>query len=67
MQNLLTEKQAAEKMGLTERTLQNWRYTGKGPDYIKLSHRAVRYRESDLAEWVEERRFTSTAEESAVE
>jgi hypothetical protein len=43
---LLTKKEAATELGVKETTLDNWRWTGKGPAYISLP-KAVRY---DLAE-----------------
>ena len=48
---LLNEKEAARFLNLTERTLQNWRYQGHGPQFVKL-RRAVRYRLSDLMAFV---------------
>ena len=52
---LLNEKEAAQLLGLTCRTLQKWRYDGIGPAVCKISHRCVRYRLSDLERWIEER------------
>ncbi len=60
---LLTEAQVAEMTGLSKRTLQSWRYRGGGPPFTKLG-RAVRYRESELANWLDERTVESTAEHS---
>ena len=48
----LTTKQAAARLTLSPNTLEVWRVRGKGPRYVKLG-RAVRYRESDLDEFVE--------------
>lgn len=57
---LLNEKQAAEVLGLSHRTLQNWRVKGGGPRFVKLSG-SVRYRERDLEAWVESRVTASTS------
>lgn len=43
----LKEKQAAEYLGLSVKTLQAWRFYCKGPKYLKLG-RAVRYQVEDL-------------------
>lgn len=52
---LLTEKQAAPIVGFTVRTLQQRRYQGLAPDYVKLpGTRSVRYRLSDLLAYVEQ-------------
>ncbi len=45
---LLTPKQAAEFLGIPLGTLAQWRSQRRGPPYIKLEGRLVRYRRSDL-------------------
>ncbi|MCA9646081.1 MAG: helix-turn-helix domain-containing protein [Acidobacteria bacterium] len=59
---LLTEVEAATYLNLTRRALQAWRYQGRGPKYVKISARAVRYRVEDLQHWVETRLRTSTSD-----
>lgn len=61
LNGLLREQEAAQLLGFTPRTLQAWRVTGRGPTYIRISSRAVRYRRSDLIAWTEEHRRTSTS------
>lgn len=51
---LLWPEQVAEMLGLPTGTLANWRYQGRGPAFVKIG-RHVRYRRSDVAEWIEER------------
>ena len=36
MTSLLSQKQAAEFLGISEKTLTNWRYQSRGPAYVKL-------------------------------
>lgn len=48
-------KIAARVIGLDHRTLEQWRYQGKGPAYLKVG-RHVRYRPDDLDAWLQERR-----------
>ena len=50
---LITEKVAAEMLGLSVGTLQNWRCNSEGPSYLKLGG-AVRYRPEDLETYVAE-------------
>ena len=57
--DLLTEKQVAEKTGLSIKTLQAWRWYGKGPKYVKLG-KSVRYKVGDVLDWIEERKRTCT-------
>lgn len=73
---LLNTKQAADLLGVTPHTLEQWRWLGKGPKFLKspgkpgvtrgLGTGMVRYRESDLWEWLGEpqastRRASTTA------
>ena len=53
--DLLTEKQVAECFNISAKTLQRWRWEGKGPTYLKIG-RAVRYDPVDLAAFIEENR-----------
>jgi hypothetical protein len=59
---LLNERRAAATLGVEPRTMQEWRCKGGGPPFIRVSSRCVRYRLSDLEQWVAERRATSTAD-----
>ena len=45
---LLSPKEAAEFLGIPSGTLAQWRSQRRGPPYIKLEERLVRYRRSDL-------------------
>lgn len=54
-------KQAAEYLGLKECTLEKWRWAGTGPKFVKLNG-AVRYLDSALRAFTEERTFQSTSE-----
>jgi predicted DNA-binding transcriptional regulator AlpA len=51
---LLTEAQAAEILGLSPTTLNNWRWQRIGPPYLLLSARCVRYDKAKLEEWIEQ-------------
>lgn len=59
---LMTEKEAAQFLGFSVRTLQKWRVTGNGPFFVRASARAIRYQRPDLKRWVEERRRASTSD-----
>jgi hypothetical protein len=50
---LLTEAQASHALNLSVRTLQAWRGQGRGPSFVRAG-RAVRYRSTDLASWINE-------------
>ena len=52
MDNLLSEKEASEKLNISLTTLRRLRYSGKGPDYIKIGRRIV-YRLDFLDKYVE--------------
>jgi excisionase family DNA binding protein len=56
-----TTKQAAEFLQIRETTLQQWRWNGKSPRFIKMG-RCVRYRKADLEAFMNERVYGSTTE-----
>jgi hypothetical protein len=58
---LLNERLAAERLGLSHRTLQRWRVIGGGPVYRKL-RAAVRYDERDLDAFAAAGSRTSTSD-----
>lgn len=62
----LTTRQAADYLGLKETTLEQWRWSGRGPRFVKLG-RVCRYRLADLEAFVETRIFSSTTEAQAIE
>ena len=49
---LLDTCQAAARYGLAPDTMLSWRKNGKGPPYIKVGGRTVRYRTVDLEAWL---------------
>ena len=56
MDTVITEKEAANYLGLAVQTLRNWRHLKKGPPYLKLS-RVVRYRTVDLQNYIKQNRI----------
>jgi len=60
----LTENLTAELLGISVRTLQSWRISGKGPRYCKIG-RAVRYRRRDIVQFQEHHAVNSTTEADA--
>ncbi len=57
----LTEQQVADLICQSVRTLQKWRFLGTGPDFYKFGQ-SVRYKASDLDQWIEARRFARAAQ-----
>jgi predicted site-specific integrase-resolvase len=43
----LTQKELARRWVISHRTLERWRWTGEGPDYLKLGGRVI-YRLEDI-------------------
>ncbi len=64
MSEFLTTDEAAEALGLSPRTLRNWRTRGGGPVATKLGA-AVRYRRRDLEAFASARRQDRTPMPSA--
>ncbi len=60
---LLTREQAAAYLGVSPQTLANWASSGRGGiPYVRVSARAIRYRQSDLDAWLQSRTITHTGE-----
>jgi len=58
---LLTEKEAARITGFSAAWFQRKRWEGGGPPYVKFD-RAVRYKEGELAAWIDEHVRRSTTD-----
>jgi len=51
---LLSQKQLAEILGVSPRTLERWRSEQQGPPFVQLVRDGkVRYRVDDIARWLE--------------
>jgi len=57
----LTAIEAGSYLGLSDRTLENYRILGGGPRFRKIG-RSVRYTIADLDAWVEARAFEMTSD-----
>ena len=60
---LLTQREVAEALRLSERTIERMRISGTGPKFIRLGH-SIRYRQQDLDAHVATRVVGSTSEEA---
>lgn len=61
----IDEREAARILGISVRTLQTWRVTGGGPPFVKVGA-AVRYNPDRLADWLEARTVSNTAQAAGV-
>ena len=61
LDTLLTGREAAALVRLSERTLERHRTAGTGPRFCELG-RAIRYRRRDLLDWIERAARQSTSE-----
>jgi len=50
---LLTVRETAQFLNIGKRTLWRWSNCGRMPKPIKLTDRCVRYRRSDLQQWID--------------
>ncbi len=55
MADLISTREAAVRLGVSELTLKGWRAAGRGPDYVKVGA-AVRYDLRDLEDYVARQR-----------
>ena len=66
LQPLLKEQEVAQILCVSVRTLQEWRQTGHGPPFLKLSARkrgVVRYDPDDVRSYMLDRKVSSTVEQ----
>jgi len=57
---LATVDEFCEFAGLTRGQAAQMRYTGSGPEFVKITGRQVRYRWSDVERWLETRTRSRT-------
>lgn len=58
---LLSTNEAADYLGLHPTTLATWRTQGRGPRFVKVGSRNVRYRANEIERWLDENQRDSTA------
>jgi excisionase family DNA binding protein len=64
MEKLLSKKDVLEMLGIKESTLYIWVHRKKIP-FIKLGRRTLRFRESDILEWIAEKAVRPQTAESS--
>jgi predicted DNA-binding transcriptional regulator AlpA len=57
MNNLISEKEAAERLGVSVATLRRLRYSGDGPDHIKIGG-LIKYAPDDLDKFIQANKQT---------
>lgn len=58
LEKLLSEREASKFLDLTPAALRKWRQLRKGPAFVRLSTRCVKYRVEDLQKFLAERTVT---------
>lgn len=56
MEDLITTKELADRLGIARGTVQNWRSQKSGPPYKRIGAKAIRYRLKDVLRWMEGKR-----------
>ena len=59
---LLRQEDAARYLSVSPRALEAWRHRGGGPPAVFISKRCVRYRLSDLEDWIQAHVRASTSD-----
>lgn len=62
---LLSEQAVSKSLGLTRKALQNMRWRGGGPRYVKLGRRVL-YDPADLEAWIQQNKRSDTSASSSV-
>ena len=60
--SFMTTQQAADKLGISKRTLEGMRLRGGGPAYVKVG-RLVRYSDELLEQWLLANQVGSTSQQ----
>lgn len=60
---LLTTQQAAEMLGLSPNTLNQWRNLKRGPRFVKIS-KCVRYSEAEILSYIEQQTRERTSRQN---
>ncbi|WP_299974617.1 helix-turn-helix domain-containing protein [uncultured Pseudoteredinibacter sp.] len=60
--NLLTTKQAAAHLNVSAAFLERDRWAGAKVPFVRVGARSIRYRMTDLNQYIESRSFISTSE-----
>lgn len=60
-ETLLTTAEAASVLRLSARTLEDMRWRGGGPQYLRLSRNCIRYSHAAVMEWAEAKVRLSTS------
>ena len=53
--DLLTSRDVAHWLGVTEQWIESGRLKGYGPPFVRLSSKLVRYRRDDVIKWLRSR------------
>lgn len=64
MSPLLSTRQAADVIGVSPRTLELWRRTGAGPEFVRVSANRCMYEPASIEAFVASRRRKSTTTSS---
>jgi hypothetical protein len=66
---LLTQKQVADRLNISELSLANSRSTGTGItiSFVRISSKAIRYKESDVEAYIDSHTYSHTGEIKAKE
>ena len=55
----LSTAEAAHYVDCSCSSLEHWRMAKKGPPFVQIGPRKIRYRTADLEEWIESRVITN--------
>jgi predicted DNA-binding transcriptional regulator AlpA len=64
-QKPMTSESLADYLEVSVRTVERWRITGGGPDFVPISRNVVRYLPSDVDAWLRSRARKSRAKVAA--
>jgi len=57
---LLKEREVAEYLGVSVKSLRRWRFDRRGPNYVKVAGKLVRYPFLELQAWIGQQTITNS-------
>lgn len=63
----LTPDELAALLAVSPKTIEKWRWSGAGPEFVRLPSRAIRYPASAVEQWLAARVARSTSDRGAAE
>lgn len=62
MANLMSSREVAEMLGVTDQCVRTWRSQRRGPSYYKIEGGRIRYKREEVEKWLSKQENNDGAE-----